>query len=196
MSADDLRTLAVITDVWTVWQLPDIHQTSRDLTTYKPSVGMGRSIWTSKNQIILFLLHSYLEGKPQWSLEELMLNVDIIMQLLLALLGKIKVAKSTYNVQRELKIWRSSQLTVESREDKPELEGIFPLAHCYQPFLIRRCQLGHSYLHHTFTPWPGHRRRAREGQRLPLTVSGVCLGIFFLFLPDPVTRSKPAMNLV
>lgn len=141
---------------------------------------MGRSIWTSKNQIILFLLHSYLEGKPQWSLEELMLNVDIIMQLLLALLGKIKVAKSTYNVHRELKIWRSSQLSVESREDKPELEGIFPLAHCYQPFLIRRCQLGHSYLHHTFTPWPGHRRRAREGQRLPLTVSGVCLGIFFL----------------
>lgn len=51
---------------------------------------------------------------------------------------------------------------VKSIGDKSKLEGIFPLAYCYQPSLIRHRQLGHSYLHNTFTPRPRLRRRTRR----------------------------------
>lgn len=97
------------------------------MTTYKPSVGPGDEAFALlKTKSSCFYYTVFLKAKLQWPLEELKLNMGIIMQLLLALLGKIKVAKSTYHVQRELKSWRSSQRTVESREDKPELEGDFP----------------------------------------------------------------------
>lgn len=111
---------------------------------------------------------------------------------------RIEVSKVTYIVSRrgkKLEVratmwWYES--TVKSRGDKSKLEGIFPLAHCYQLSLIRHCQLGRSYLHNTFTPRPGLRRRpwrtAAASKLTAIQFSTLAPSMNFLTLKKHIVR--------